>query len=249
MNIKHLLLGVAVLACCGSAVAQTSYPEKDSTGTVVYYRIRSAYPNYSNLYITDNTTKAISSAGYYYTVSPYDVTATGQQWQVVAATAGSDTTYYFRNRRTRRYIGATGAWRGNYYAQSYAGTKVGLTPISVTDIGAGQITLSFEEDGEKRYIFAADSAGIAPPYSRYVVRNTPWAWKVCNIVGIPVSVKQMLRDNNVTVSVVDRHIRVEGADAYSVYTDDGVEVPADAALQPGVYLVNAKGIAYKVIVK
>lgn len=248
MNIKQLLLSVAVLACCAGAGAQTSYPEKDSTGTVVYYRICSAYPDYSNLYVTDNTTKA-GTAGYYYTVSPYDVTATGQQWQVIAATAGSDTTYYFRNRRTRRYIGASGAWRGNYYAQSYSGTRVGLTPINVTDIGAGQITLSFEEDGETRYIFAADSASVAPPYNALVVRNTPWAWKVCNIVGVPVSVKQMLRDNNVTVTVADRHIRVEGADTYSVYTDDGMQVPADAALQPGVYLVNAKGIAYKVIVK
>ena len=51
------------------------------------------------------------------------------------------------------------------------------------------------------------------------------------------------------VSVVNRVIKVEGVDVYSLYNDEGIRLENDSVLEPGIYFVSAKGVSYKVLVK
>lgn len=50
-------------------------------------------------------------------------------------------------------------------------------------------------------------------------------------------------------SFLNRRIKVYGAKVYSIYNDDGIRMPADSELLPGIYFVNAKGVSFKTLVK
>ena len=83
----------------------------------------------------------------------------------------------------------------------------------------------------------------------HAISTPPTAWKIYDAKDQAVSIKQILRNANVRIEVVDRRIKVYGADSYSIYNDEGLRMPTDSQLQPGVYFVNAKGVSFKTLVK
>ncbi len=112
-----------------------------------------------------------------------------------------------------------------------------------------QISIKFEDGEDVRYLFAADSAGVVPSFNEYGNENSVWAWKVCTTTGVPVSVGKIIKENNVKIQVIDRVIKVEGTNVYTIINDEGMILAKDQQLMPGIYFVNAKGISYKVLVK
>ena len=69
-------------------------------------------------------------------------------------------------------------------------------------------------------------------FNVYGLENSVWAWKVCDATGVPVSINKILKENNVKVSVVNRVIKVEGVDVYSLYNDEGIRLKTTACLNP-----------------
>lgn len=246
---KNSLLLFSFLLVFGAKNASAqNYPSTDSLGNKVYYKIVSAYPEYSKMCIVDNTRKA-GSTGYKFTVEEMQDGVYVQEWQIVAAANDDSGTYFLRNRSTLRYISPVGAWKDNFYAQEASGTKINLKSFTFEDLKDNQISIKFADGDDVRYLFAADSAGTVPSLNEYSKENSVWAWKVCTTTGVPVSVSKIIKDNNVKIQVVDRVIKVEGADVYTVMNDEGMLLNKDQQLMPGIYFVNAKGISYKVLVK
>ncbi len=246
---KNSLLLISFLLVFGakSASAQ-NYPSTDSLGNTVYYKIVSAYPEYSKMCISDNTRKA-GTTGYKFIIDEMQDGVYVQEWQIIAAANDDSGTYFLRNRSTRRYISPAGAWKDNFYAQEATGTKINLKSFTFEDLNDNQISIKFEDGEDVRYLFAADSAGVVPSFNEYGNENSVWAWKVCTTTGVPVSVGKIIKENNVKIQVIDRVIKVEGTNVYTIINDEGMILAKDQQLMPGIYFVNAKGISYKVLVK
>ncbi len=245
---KNILLpAILLLAGAGSANAQ-KYPSTDADGNTVYYKIVSAYPEYSKKCIADNSRYA-STTGYNFLIADLNDQTTLQDWKIVAYASSDTTKYFLRNRSTNRYISTEGEWKNNYYAQKVSNSKTGLSPFTFVDLKDNQIAIKITGDGGDRYLFAADSAQAMPSFNSYAMENSVWAWKVCLKDGTPISVRNILKNNNIKVEVVNRVIKVSGTDTYSVVTDDGALLPRESVLAPGIYFVNAKGVSYKVLVK
>ena len=102
MNKSILLISLLVLCGVNCVSAQKQkYPSTDASGAKVYYKIASAYPEYSQMCIEDNSLRA-SSNGYSFWVNEISDN-TKQEWELVVSTDG-EKNYYFRNRSSRRYI-------------------------------------------------------------------------------------------------------------------------------------------------
>ena len=227
---KTLLTILCTLTLLCTASAQTTtFPSTDSTGTNIYYRIVNAAPEYSRICLTDNTAKA-GTTGYKFTLEPIDMNSLKQQWSLIAK-ANDTTGYYFRSRSSRKYISPVG------------------DSLQIVDVGEDQVAITYNDGNDTRYFYAADSAGTKPVFNRYGIANTVWTWKIYDAKDQAVSIKQILRNANVRIEVVDRRIKVYGADSYSIYNDEGLRMPTDSQLQPGVYFVNAKGVSFKTLVK
>lgn len=251
MKNQAILASLALALCCTSSLAAQKYPAEDADGGKIYYKIASAYPEYSQKCI-EYQTPANASAGYYFVVGDMADGNEAQEWEIVAAAEGDSAHYYLRNRRSRRYIGTTGAWKGDFLTPDPATTRSNTSALTIDDINDGQITMRYTDNGgSERYLFAADSAaGTRPSFNRFAMENSVWAWKVCTASGTPVSVPRLLKDNAaVKVSVENRVIKVEGADSYSLYNDEGTRIAKGAVLSPGIYFVSVGGVSYKVLVR
>lgn len=250
MKNKAILASLALALCCASNLAAQKYPAEDADGGKIYYKIASAYPEYSQKCI-EYQTPASTSAGYYFVVSDMADGNEAQEWEIVAAAEGDSAHYYLRNRRSRRYIGTTGVWKGNFLTPDPATVRSNTSALTIADLNDGQISIRYTDNGSDRYFFAADSAAEArPAFNRFAMENSVWAWKVCTASGTPVSVPQLLKDNAaVRVSVVNRVVKVEGADSYSLYNDEGMRIAKGAVLSPGIYFVSVGGVSHKILVK
>ncbi len=244
---KGILL-ISLLALCGvNRLSAQNYPSTDASGAKVYYKIASAYPEYSQMCIEDNSLRA-STTGYSFLVSEMSDN-TKQEWELVAAANDDSGTYYFRNRSSRRYISSAGAWKDNYYTPNAATIRTTIKPFTIQELNDSQIAIKYNDGNDDRFLFAADSAGVQPGFNIYSLENSVWAWKVCDASGVPVSVAKILKEGNVKISVENRVIKVEGVDVYSLYNDEGVRLNNGSVLEPGIYFVSAKGVSYKVLVK
>ena len=247
MNKSILLISLLVLCGVNCVSAQKQkYPSTDASGAKVYYKIASAYPEYSQMCIEDNSLRA-SSNGYSFWVNEISDN-TKQEWELVVSTDGEEN-YYFRNRSSRRYISSAGSWKDNYYTPNAATIRTTIKPFTIQELDDNQIVIKYNDGNGDRYLFAADSAGVQPGFNVYGLENSVWAWKVCDATGVPVSINKILKENNVKVSVVNRVIKVVGVDVYSLYNDEGIRFENDSVLEPGIYFVSAKGVSYKVLVK
>ena len=246
---KTLLTILCTLTLLCTASAQTTtFPSTDSTGTNIYYRIVNAAPEYSRICLTDNTVKA-GTTGYKFTLEPIDMNSLKQQWSLIAKANDTTGCYYFRSRSSRKYISPVGDWHDDICAASVSGSRINLDPLQIVDVGEDQVAITYNDGNDTRYFYAADSAGTKPVFNRYGIANTVWAWKIYDAKDQAVSIKQILRNANVRIEVVDRRIKVYGADSYSIYNDEGLRMPTDSQLQPGVYFINAKGVSFKTLVK
>ena len=242
------ILFISLLALSGvNRLSAQNYPSTDASGAKVYYKIASAYPEYSKMCIEDNSLRA-SGTGYSFLVSEMSEN-TKQEWELVAAANDESGTYYFRNRGSRRYISSAGSWRENYYTPVAAAVRTTIKPFTIQELDNSQIAIKYNDGTDDRYLFAADSADVQPGFNIYALENSVWAWKVCDASGVPVSVAKILKESNVKIEVVNRVIKVEGVDAYSLYNDEGVRLNNGSVLEPGVYFVSAKGVSRKVLVK
>lgn len=241
------LASLALALCCTSNLAAQKYPAEDADGEKIYYKIANAYPEYSQKCIEY---QAPGTNGYYFVVNDMESDNPGQEWEIVAAANDDSGQYYLRNRRSRRYIGSAGEWKGDNFTPNAVSTRESTSPFTFEDLDNGQIVIKTGEGDDTRFLYAADSVATSrPAYNRYAMENSVWAWTVSTAGGTSVSVPQLLKDNRVKVTVENRVIKVEGAERYSLYNDEGARLAAGSTLAPGVYFVSVGGVSYKVLVK
>jgi hypothetical protein len=246
---KTLLTAFSTLTLLLTATAQsTTFPSTDSTGANVYYRIVNAAPEYSRICLTDNTAKA-GTTGFNFILTDIDMNSLKQQWSLIAKANDTTGSYYFRNRSSKKYISPEGDMHDNICAAAVSSSRININPLQIVNVGENQVAIIQSDNNDTRYFYAADSTGKKPVFDSHNLVNSAWAWKVYNANDQAVSIKQILKDANVKIEVVNRRIKVYGAKVYSIYNDDGIRMPADSELLPGIYFVNAKGVSFKTLVK
>ena len=95
---------LAMLAPLGTLSAQ-DYPQKDSTGATIYYKIFSASPLYEGMCLQDNTR---TDTQYPFGLAAHEAGSRQQEWTLVPGT--TEGTYLLKNRATYRFVAAAGNW-------------------------------------------------------------------------------------------------------------------------------------------
>lgn len=98
---------------------------------------------------------------------------------------------------------------------------------SFTILPNGNIGVYFEEDGSAAYTMT------------FVELSLKWLTNGADTYEPPITSTNELSDD-VTITVVDRKIQVEGGLEYRVYTLSGVNIAANKPLENGVYIVAVK---------
>lgn len=242
MNIR---LANIVLLCmvCMQAKAQTFPEEKD--GSPVYYRIMSAAADYAG---QERCLEDISNEkrSFSYAVKPYAADVQQQEWTLITQGADSEK-YHLRNRSNNRYISTSVVVADGFQTLAFSSKKQTNDALKFTPIGDGQYTISYTDDSGDCYFAATDLNYQATTMPRKLT-NTIWAWRIYTSQelqdGILDPCQLMPR-----IGIQDRHIVVIGAAEWQVLDTQGRVTQADAALQPGIYIVVTGKQTKKVLVR
>ena len=246
-RIYRYCLLVITLGVCTSLQAQ-NYPEKDSEGEKIYYKIKSASSSYTNKCIEDNNRNSQTSL-YKFLITDINNENEFQEWTF---TAGSDKeTYYIRNKKSMRYIDSDGTWIFNYLHPNNAASKSAAYPFEFGPLEGKQIAIKYvDKNGHDCYLGVADSAQAPARFSSYNIANSPWAWTITDPAGNPVSVQDIrMNAPQANVYVKDHHIIVKSDEEYTIIDSQGRPVSKDGQKTPGIYVVTFAESAVKVVVK
>ncbi len=218
MKAKTMLLLLVALTTT-RALAQ-DYPQVDEAGQTIYYKIISACPEYEaqRLCIQDDSQ---SKTDYPYVLLEHDAEQPRQEWTLLAESA-ADRTYHLRNRMSYRYVSPAGSWVSDIYVHSYAVLKAESDALTLTPISDGQVTISYNVNGDER-LLAARKVGAPLPAQGSSLADSPWAWRIVpttDLTGI-----QTVQSSESTV--------------HRIYDLQGRRM-GSATLPRGVYIVDGK---------
>ena len=99
-----------------------------------------------------------------------------------------------------------------------------------------------------RTILSSYTMGENPEkYMRSNLANSSYAW-IFSKADTEVGIEDVVASQNDKVSVEDgRIIAPEGAEVH-IFTPEGIELPSDSRLTPGIYIVTVNGKANKILV-
>lgn len=247
MNIWKSILASLVLTWglgTNEAFSQT-YPQTEN-GSVIYYKILSAYPDYEarNLCLYDNTT---GHASYDYVLRELDPESRQQEWSLITAKAENDT-YHLRSRSSYHYMSVSGKWENNHYLQIFSTRKNDSDALKITSLGDDQVSISFQDGNDKRYLGAVDVDADPVKFSSKL-KNSPWAWKIYKAEDLANGILESFVPEPIII-VSDRTIHVVGASNWETFDVAGRLIPSDQTLMPGgVYVVRIGNVTKKVVVK
>ena len=218
MKAKTMLLLLVALTTT-RALAQ-DYPQVDEAGQTIYYKIISACPEYEaqRLCIQDDSQ---SRTDYPYVLLEHDAEQRRQEWTLLAAST-ADRTYHLRNRMSYRYVSTAGTWVNDVYVHSYAILKAESDALTLTPISDGQVTISYNVNGEER-LLAARKVGAPLPAQGSSLVDSPWAWRI-----VPTTDLTGIQTVQISESTVHRIYDLQGRRMES------------ATLPRGVYIVDGK---------
>lgn len=242
-NLKSTLLAL-FFAFASTAHAQL-YPQTEN-GSTVYYKLVSACSNYSSDVLCLQDVSRTNDT-YAFTLSPLDNDASNQEWVLICANQEQET-YHLRNRATYRYISTDANWAGNFKVPTYATKLVTSNALAITDLGDGQVAISYEDTEGKRYLSATDINQEQPSMAADL-KNTQWAWKVMRSSDLANGIYETCTPN-LQIWVENRHIRVNGTDHWTLTDISGMPLPNEHPVQSGhIYIIKAKGQIHKFLVK
>lgn len=233
-----------------SAVSAQQFQETDSQGEKVFYRIKSAAPEYEGRCLEDNIHNSRTS-NYTYVLTPSSLDNVYQEWQLIPD-AANEGAYYIKNKRSMRFIKNETQWVGALMNFSYASTKNSTKAFEFVPISEDEFLIRYtDSSGKQRYLSAATPEQTEKPkinVSR--AQGTPYAWQVLNADGTKTGIS-IVGKPFVTVKSVDHKIVVTGTDDYQIFDLQGREITKqkNTALLPGTYLVSTNERTYKVLVK
>ena len=220
---------LAMLAPLGTLSAQ-DYPQKDSTGATIYYKIFSASPLYEGMCLQDNTR---TDTQYPFGLAAHEAGSRQQEWTLVPGT--TEGTYLLKNRATYRFVAAA--------AKANAANQLLFTPV-----GDGQVTMTYQEGTTTRYMLVGDTERGPEIFEKKGHKDSSRAWLIYPSTAVPSDI-HTASGTQVSIQAVGRRIVVSGTSNYDVYDIQGRRVDSEAELLPGVYVVEAAGTVKNVLVK
>ena len=211
--------------------------------TVTWYNITTAEDGADGEIITDNT--SVVDAQYKFTVEKKDPSDQNAQWRFVETEPGNVSIV---NRATGNSISTTLTAQDRYTVptaddKSVVATCWNLLPVSETQYAIASVG----SDNIQRMLNAQVLGNDPNAFPEDLLSGTSYAWTFSQAdteVGIENTVTQ--QEGNVRVEN-GRIIAPEGAKV-NVFTPEGVEMPADSKLMPGIYIVTVNGKATKILV-
>ena len=233
---KKTLIIAALTFCCHHLLfAQT---EK------TYYRIMSAKSEFKNKCIEDHTN--ILNGTDAFIINDWEAGTLKQEWELIPNS--DSTSFYIRNRNSRRFIGNTTSIVNDkfFYTQNSI-TQSSSPTWTLTTLNNGQILISTQDPyGATRFLNATNTS--RNPERIYILNNaqsTGFAWYIIDASIDPTAVKDVA-ESPIKVSVINRQIIVSGSREFSVFNLLGQPVPTDRELIDGIYLVKVKDRIFKI---
>ena len=233
---KKTFIIAALTFCCHHLLfAQT---EK------TYYRIMSAKSEFKDKCIEDHTNNSNGSDDYL--INDWEAGNLNQEWELIPNS--DSTSFYIRNRYSRRFIGNTTSVVNERFFYTPNGLTQSSSPTwTLTALDNGQTLISTQDPfGATRFLNATNTSHS--PERIYILnnaKNTGFAWYIIDASIDPTAVKDVV-ESPIKVSVLNRQIIVSGSRKFSVFNLQGHPVPTDRELIDGIYLVKVKDHVFKI---
>lgn len=226
-----------LLACVTGVKAQIKY---SSGSDEFWYNLLSAKSGVENLAITES-----ADAIFPISMATLEENNESQQWKFVEDESTGNV--YMINRKSGNQILSDSRAEGIYNA-----TLIGIDSLNrgfkATQIGDGQYAFSaIESDGIERYLAIQELSAEGVTMDEENMSYSPFAWVAQEI--IPTSVEEISAEKFVILVTADRRIVVENATDYKVTSLAGVELPKNARLEKGIYIVTVDSISKKVSIE
>ena len=238
----RLLAALATLLAAAPLWAQ-DYPQQDSDGSTIYYKIFSAAPQYESLCLQDDSRNGTQ---YPYGLATHEAGNKYQEWTLVPGTR--EHTYLLKNRATYRCVAASGQWVDAFFAQGFATKADKDNQLLLTALGDGQVTMTYQEGTTTRYLLVGDTGRGPEIFDKKGHKDTTRAWLIYPAASVPSDITTA-QGTQVSIQAVGRRIVVNGVNHYDVYDLQGRHVEGEGEMQPGVYVVEAAGTVRNVLVK
>ena len=210
--------------------------------TVTWYNIASSKAGNEGRIIVDNT--SVVDAQYKFTVDTKESSDLNAQWRLVETDPGKVSIV---NRATGNSISTNLTIEDKYNVPTADGKGIVATTWNILPIAEGQYAISSVGNDKVMRLLNAQTLGSeTDELPDTDLNGTGFAWTFSQAdteVGINTVTQQ---DGNVRAEN-GRIIAPEGAKV-NVFTPEGVEMPADSKLMPGIYIVTVNGKATKILV-
>ena len=226
-----------LLACVTSINAQIKYSNGSDE---FWYNLLSAKSGVENLAITETL-----DGVYKITVTALDNENESQQWKFIEDESTGNV--YIVNKKSGNQILSDSRLQDIYNA-----TLIGLDSLNrgfkAAQIGDEQYAFSaIEGDGIERYLALQELSAEGVVLDEENLNSSAFAWLAQEI--ITTGVEEISAENFVISVTEDRRIIVENAADYQVRSLAGVELPKDASLEKGVYIVTVGSVSKKVSIE
>ena len=117
--------------------------------------------------------------------------------------------------------------------------------FNILPVGENQYAIS--HNGYQAILSSYTMGENPEKYMRTGLANSSYAW-IFSKADTEVGIEDVVASQNDKVSVEDGHIIApEGAEVH-IFTPEGIELPSDSRLTPGIYIVTVNGKANKILV-
>lgn len=211
--------------------------------TVTWYNIASSKAGNEGRIIVDNT--SVVDAQYKFTVDTKESSDLNAQWRLVETEPGNVSIV---NRATGNSISTNLTVQDKYNVPTADGKEVLATTWNLLPVSESQYAIaSVGNDNIQRFLNAQVLGSEADELPDTDLDGTGFAWTFVQ-ADTEVGIENTVTQQGGGVRVEDgRVIAPEGAKV-SVFTPEGVELPASSRLTPGIYIVTVNGKATKIMV-
>lgn len=221
--------------------AYNDSPLKYSTkGHETWYGILSAKEGLDGMALTDCSSE---NTDFPVTVSSFNSDDAAQQWKLVK----DESTGRMRivNRKSGLHILTASSVVGSFNA-TVLGWVAKNPGFDHTYLGLGQYALyGTEDDGVIRYLALQDTESAPVELKTDKLASSAFAWQFKE-TGTGTGITDLSDD--IKISVADGRIVVSGTDNYKITSAQGMQMPKEARLQKGVYIVTCNGRSVKITI-
>lgn len=222
--------------------------EPKNSETITWYNIINAKSGSKGEMIVDTGEEKP-----YFTIEAREPSDPSAQWCIIEDTPGK---YGIINRATGKRIS------GSYYLDDeivddftfrllmrsffyIPNSGLNFNKWNILPVGENQYAIS--HNGYQAILSPYTMGENPEKYMRTGLANSSYAW-IFSKADTEVGIEDVVASQNDKVSVEDgRIIAPEGAEVH-IFTPEGIELPSDSRLTPGIYIVTVNGKANKILV-